>query len=86
MPVPRALPATPRSGPQFEPSFGAGLSNTETPSVRIPQPGMRAIGSASVESLTSESLQDLRDMIVAARRQRREVDEDSSVQRGAPIY
>ena len=37
---------------------------------------MRAIGSASVEGLTSESLQNLRDMIVAARRQRREVDED----------
>ena len=37
---------------------------------------MRAISSASVESLTSESLRDLRDMIVAARRQRTEVDRD----------
>jgi hypothetical protein len=37
---------------------------------------MRAIASNSVESLTSESLLDLRDMLVAARRQRTEVDCD----------
>lgn len=48
------------------------------PSVWLPQPGMRAIASGSVERLTSEPLRELRDMIVAARRQRTEVERDLS--------
>jgi hypothetical protein len=64
--------------PREEPAYFSDpeLRRSDQPNIWIPQPGMRAIASASVESLTSESLRDLRDMVVAARRQRNEVDRD----------
>ena len=49
---------------------------SDAPKIYVPQPGMREIGSASVELLSSENLLDLRDMIVAARQQQVEVKSD----------
>ena len=46
-----------------------------------PTPGMREIGSASVETLTSEGLVELRDMILAAREQSAAVEADLATAR-----
>lgn len=76
-----AAPSSPRPNQKVTPPLTQTPSqapNSNQLSVWFPQPGMRAIASASVESLTSESLRDLRDMIVAARRQRTEVERDLS--------
>ena len=77
---PRAAPSPrqPQLLPRAEPTSVPGPAGhrPDQPNVWFPQPGMRAISSASVESLTSEPLRDLRDIIVAARRQRTEVDGD----------
>lgn len=72
-PAPRAAPA--QSPSPTTPWYLPAPASPQQ-SVWVPQSGMRAIASASVETLTSESLRDLRDMIVAARRQRMEVDRD----------
>ena len=53
--------------------LGGGL---QPPSAYWQASGMREIGSASVEQLTSNSLIELRDVIAQARSQRHEVDED----------
>lgn len=50
----------------------------QTPSAYVRAPGMREIGSAAVESLTSAGLLDFRAMIVDAGRQRKEIDQDLS--------
>lgn len=71
---PRQAPLLPRGEPAFD--HEPAVQQPDQPNVWFPQPGMRAIASASVENLTSASLRDLRDMIVAARRQRIEVDRD----------
>jgi hypothetical protein len=49
-----------------------------TPSAYVRAPGMREIGSAAVESLTSAGLLDFRAMIVDAGRQRKEIEQDLS--------
>jgi hypothetical protein len=59
---------------QIEPVAG-GLPQSQP---YVPMIGMREIGSASVEGLTSGSLLELRNMIVSAREQRAEVEQDLS--------
>lgn len=61
--APGPVPQSPLGVPQPAPSFWQAT-------------GMREIGSASVEQLTSHSLVELRDVIAQARLQRHEVDED----------
>ncbi len=66
-------PSTPPRSSSEQPFSGntPGSSN-----VYVPEANMREISSASVETLTSHSLTDLRDMIAAARKQRDEVQSD----------
>lgn len=64
-PIPPQLPVSPGGAPPKE--------------VYVRQPGMREIGSAAVESLTSSSLEQFRQMIADAKAQRSEVTADLSV-------
>lgn len=61
----------------FAPNFAQSAqepSGRPTPYIRVP--GMREIGSAAVESLTSAGLIHFRAMIIDAGRQRREIEDD----------
>lgn len=64
--------------PIYEPRIAAPVATSARSPVQpyVPIVGMREIGSASVEVLTSGSLIELRDMIVSARAQRADVEAD----------
>lgn len=55
---------------------------SHVPEGYVRPPGMREIGSAAVERLTSEGLLELRALITDARRQRKEVEQDLNEARG----
>ena len=63
-------PTSPTSQPNVTPDNGP---------IYIPDDGMREIGSASVEQLTSNSLIPLRDMLLKARDQKKQIIDDLSV-------
>jgi hypothetical protein len=73
---PRNEPGWPGGGdaPVFRPNQSHG--DPALPPTYWQAPGMREIGSASVEQLTSESLAELREVIAQARSQRREIEAD----------
>lgn len=64
--------------PPLRPDDRPSPSSEQTPSAYMRVPGMREIGSAAVESLTSAGLIEFRAMIVDAERQRKEIDQDLS--------
>ncbi|MBS1726417.1 MAG: DUF4236 domain-containing protein [Armatimonadetes bacterium] len=74
-------PSLPVGAPYWSPPHSARRGNPVLPVPPqnvpyIPSQGMNQISSAAVEWLTSDGLQDLRDMLVDAKRQRQEIRED----------
>lgn len=70
------ITVSPGAGQGIEPDPSTPSNTPSNAQVYVPSIGMREIGSASVEVLTSKSLTELREMIAIARNQRSQVQSD----------